>query len=65
MKYVLMIVMSVMLENGTYSDSVETFVSYDSPYDCKQGERAIKVVAGTLKQGGAKLKVQTTCRKRN
>lgn len=65
MKYVLMIMMSVMLENGTYSDPVETFVRYENKYDCTQGAKAIKVVAGTLKQGGTKLKVKTICEKRS
>tara|TARA_R110000868_G_scaffold15379_1_gene70226 strand:+ start:663 stop:863 length:201 start_codon:yes stop_codon:yes gene_type:complete len=65
MKYVLFIMIAIFIpDTGKWSPDVETYVRYETGYDCKDGEKAVKAVVDTFASQGAKIRISTRCRER-
>ena len=64
MKYVLYILISVMLDTGKWSPPVETYVTYKTGYDCKDGDKAVRAVVNAIAAEGAKIRITTRCTER-
>ena len=65
MKYVLFIMISVFIpDTRKWSPNTETYVRYETGYDCKDGAKAVQAVVDTFASQGAKIRISTRCRER-